>query len=99
MAQQFVKPYVQTSKNGAAAAWVMPRYCYLLTNACGLRHVLASALDAHLGVLDSYMPQDLVKRPAALQFALSGAFLLPAWIEKRRPATQTEVWRHDQGIG
>ncbi|MFC4523740.1 RrF2 family transcriptional regulator [Cupriavidus pinatubonensis] len=59
----------------------------IITDACGLRHVLASALDAYLGVLDSYTLQDLIKRPGALQRALAGVSLLPARIEKRRPTT------------
>ncbi|CAG9180884.1 RrF2 family transcriptional regulator [Cupriavidus pinatubonensis] len=62
----------------------------IITSACGLRHVLASALDAYLGVLDSYTLQDLVKRPGALQRALSGVSLLSARIEKRRPTTLTQ---------
>ncbi|BDB29694.1 HTH-type transcriptional regulator NsrR [Cupriavidus sp. TA19] len=59
----------------------------IITGACGLRHVLASALAAYLAVLDSYTLKDLVKRPEALQRALSGASILPARIEKRAPQT------------
>ena len=55
----------------------------IITSACGLRHVLASALAAYFAVLDSYTLKDLVKRPGALQRVMSGASMLPVTIERR----------------
>lgn len=45
----------------------------VITRVCGLRNVLASALQAYFDVLDGYTLQDLVEKPAALNRALGGA--------------------------
>jgi Rrf2 family nitric oxide-sensitive transcriptional repressor len=44
----------------------------VITRVCGLRHVLANALQAYLDVLDGYTLQDLVEKPTALSRALAG---------------------------
>ncbi|MGF2615045.1 Rrf2 family transcriptional regulator [Rossellomorea vietnamensis] len=43
----------------------------IITPVCGLKHVLAKALNAYLDVLDQYTLQDLVQRPAEYRLLFS----------------------------
>lgn len=63
----------------------------VITQVCGLRGVLADALQAYFDVLDRYTLQDLVTRPAPLVRLLSGAGVsvpLPARPARREPGGQ-----------
>ncbi|AGH85956.1 MULTISPECIES: Rrf2 family transcriptional regulator [Ralstonia solanacearum species complex] len=49
----------------------------IITRVCGLRGVLAAALQAYFEVLDTYTLQDLIERPAALNRVLAEGVAVP----------------------
>ncbi|WP_197338457.1 RrF2 family transcriptional regulator [Ralstonia solanacearum] len=49
----------------------------IITRVCGLRGVLAAALQAYFEVLDTYTLQDLIDKPAALNRVLAEGVAVP----------------------
>ncbi len=49
----------------------------IITRVCGLRGVLAAALQAYFEVLDAYTLQDLIDKPAALNRVLAEGVAVP----------------------
>lgn len=58
----------------------------VITRVCGLRNVLAAALQAYFKVLDGYTLHDLVAEPAALNDVLGGTISVPLSALKRTTA-------------